>query len=91
MQPASVSFALRGPWLSVRWLFCASKYCHLCPCPQFSVGLGTGLAFLNNLGSIVVALGGRPGGQVVFVSLFSVANAMGKRCAIRAGELYSYP
>lgn len=45
---------------------------------QFSVGLGTGLAFLNNLGSIVVALGGRPGGQVVFVSLFSVANAMGR-------------
>ncbi len=53
----------------------------LCPCLQFSVGLGTGLAFLNNLGSIVVALGGRPGGQVVFVSLFSVANAMGKRCS----------
>ncbi|KAG2496084.1 hypothetical protein HYH03_005688 [Edaphochlamys debaryana] len=45
---------------------------------QFSVGLGTGLAFLNNLGSITVALGGSPGGQVVFVSLFSVANAIGR-------------
>ncbi|GIL65871.1 hypothetical protein Vafri_19517 [Volvox africanus] len=45
---------------------------------QFGVGLGTGLSFLNNLGSIVVALGGQPGGQVVFVSLFSVANATGR-------------
>ncbi|GLI60590.1 hypothetical protein VaNZ11_002750 [Volvox africanus] len=45
---------------------------------QFGVGLGTGLSYLNNLGSIVVALGGQPGGQVVFVSLFSVANATGR-------------
>ncbi|KXZ55188.1 hypothetical protein GPECTOR_3g333 [Gonium pectorale] len=44
----------------------------------FSVGLGTGLSVLNNLGSIVVALGGQQGGQVVFVSLFSVANAIGR-------------
>ncbi|EFJ44963.1 hypothetical protein VOLCADRAFT_94778, partial [Volvox carteri f. nagariensis] len=45
---------------------------------QFGVGLGTGLSYLNNLGSIVVALGGQRGGQVVFVSLFSVANATGR-------------
>mmetsp|Transcript_38439 Transcript_38439/g.85607 ORF Transcript_38439/g.85607 Transcript_38439/m.85607 type:complete len:742 (-) Transcript_38439:454-2679(-) len=45
---------------------------------QALVGVGTGLTFLNNLASLVVALGGELGGQVVFVSLFSVANASGR-------------
>lgn len=56
-----------------------TRRCTSPPPLQFSVGLGTGLAYLNNLGSIVVALGGKQGGQVVFVSLFSVANATGRR------------
>ena len=42
------------------------------------VGTGVCLAFLNNLGQLVIALGGEPNGQVVFVSLFSVANAGGR-------------
>jgi hypothetical protein len=45
---------------------------------QFTVASGVCLAYLNNLGALVVALGGRPGDQVVFVSLFSVANAGGR-------------
>ena len=45
---------------------------------QFSVGVGSCLAYLNNLGSILIALGGSKGGHVVFVSLFSVANAGGR-------------
>lgn len=45
---------------------------------QFTVGVGTGLAYLNNLGQIVIALGGVKDGQVVMVSLFSVANAAGR-------------
>ncbi len=45
---------------------------------QFGVGTGVALALLNNLGQLVIALGGEPGGQVVIVSLFSVANAAGR-------------
>lgn len=37
-----------------------------------------GLTLLNNLSTLVLALGGKPGGQVVLVSLFSVANAIGE-------------
>jgi hypothetical protein len=48
-----------------------------CLFAQFGVGTGSCLAMLNNLGQVVVALGGRRGGQVVIVSLFSVANAAG--------------
>lgn len=49
---------------------------------EFLVAIGTGLALLNNLASMTVALGGVKGGQVVFVSLFSVANASGECCAL---------
>jgi hypothetical protein len=45
---------------------------------QALIGLGTGLGFINNLSGQVVALGGQLGGQLVFVSLFSVANASGR-------------
>lgn len=45
---------------------------------QFAVASGVCLAYLNNLGQLVVSLGGGHDGQVVFVSLFSVANAGGK-------------
>ena len=43
-----------------------------------AVGTGAALAFLNNLGQMVLALGGPPGGQTVFLSLFSVASAGGR-------------
>ena len=45
---------------------------------QALVGVGTGLGFINSISGQVVALGGQLGGQLVFVSLFSVANASGK-------------
>lgn len=45
---------------------------------QALIGIGTGLGFINNISGQVVALGGRIGGQLVFVSLFSVANASGR-------------
>ncbi|WIA09948.1 hypothetical protein OEZ85_010161 [Tetradesmus obliquus] len=45
---------------------------------QFTVASGVCLAYLNNLGQLVVSLGGGHDGQVVFVSLFSVANAAGR-------------
>jgi hypothetical protein len=45
---------------------------------QFTVASGVCLAYLNNLGQLVVSLGGGHDGQVVFVSLFSVANAGGE-------------
>jgi hypothetical protein len=41
------------------------------------MGVGAGLGFINSIASQVVALGGDLGGQLVFVSLFSVANAAG--------------
>ena len=45
---------------------------------QFLAGSASGLTFLNNLASITMSLGAPVGGQVVFVSLFSVANACGE-------------
>jgi hypothetical protein len=53
---------------------------------QFTVASGASLAYLNNLGQLVVSLGGGQDGQVVFVSLFSVANAAGEWARLcRAG------
>lgn len=46
---------------------------------QFMVASGVCLAYLNNLGQLVVSLEGDHDGQVVFVSLFSVANAAGEQ------------
>ncbi|DBA83628.1 hypothetical protein WJX77_000101 [Trebouxia sp. C0004] len=43
-----------------------------------SIGMGSGLSFLNNLGQLVIALGGESDGQAVFVSLFSVSNCAGR-------------
>lgn len=43
-----------------------------------SIGMGTGLAFLNNLGQLVIALGGQGNSQAVFVSLFSVSSCAGR-------------
>lgn len=45
---------------------------------QFTVGPGVSLALLNNLGQMVVALGGRRGSQVTLVSVFSISNAAGR-------------
>jgi hypothetical protein len=45
---------------------------------SFLSASATGLTYLNNLGAISRALGGQKGGQVAFVSLFSVANAIGR-------------
>eukprot|EP00201_Polytomella_parva_P022951 CAMPEP_0175044902 /NCGR_PEP_ID=MMETSP0052_2-20121109/4089_1 /TAXON_ID=51329 ORGANISM="Polytomella parva, Strain SAG 63-3" /NCGR_SAMPLE_ID=MMETSP0052_2 /ASSEMBLY_ACC=CAM_ASM_000194 /LENGTH=1466 /DNA_ID=CAMNT_0016308301 /DNA_START=145 /DNA_END=4546 /DNA_ORIENTATION=+ len=45
---------------------------------QFSIGCGSSLSFINNLGSIFLSLGGQPGDQIALVSLFSVANATGR-------------
>ncbi|KAL6763885.1 major facilitator superfamily domain-containing protein [Haematococcus lacustris] len=45
---------------------------------QFMSGSAAGLTLLNNIASLVMSLGGVPGGQVAFVSLFSVANAAGR-------------
>lgn len=53
---------------------------------QFMVASGVSLAYLNNLGQLVVSLGGGHDGQVVFVSLFSVANAGGEEAGERAGR-----
>lgn len=50
---------------------------------QALVGVGTGLGFINSISGQVVALGGQLGGQLVFVSLFSVANASGKQPSLR--------
>jgi hypothetical protein len=44
---------------------------------QFTVAAGVCLSYVNNLGQLVVALEGGHDGHVVFVSLFSVANAGG--------------
>ncbi len=46
---------------------------------MFLTACACGLTLLNNLGPLVLALGGVPGGQVAFVSLFSVANASGEQ------------
>ncbi|DBA71966.1 TPA: hypothetical protein ACH3X2_010713 [Trebouxia sp. C0005] len=43
-----------------------------------SIGMGSGLSFLNNLGQLVIALGGESDSQAVFVSLFSVSNCAGR-------------
>lgn len=40
--------------------------------------MGSGLVFLNNLAQLVPSLGGAPGGQDVFVSIFSVTNCAGR-------------
>lgn len=40
--------------------------------------MGSGLAFLNNLGQLVTALGGATNSQAVFVSLFSVSSCAGR-------------
>ncbi len=41
-------------------------------------GMGSGLSYLNNLGQLVIALGGKSDSQAVFVSLFSVSNCAGR-------------
>jgi hypothetical protein len=41
-------------------------------------GMGSGLSYLNNLGQLVIALGGESDSQAVFVSLFSVSNCAGR-------------
>lgn len=44
---------------------------------QFLMSCASGLTLLNNIAALNASLGGKPGGQVVFVSLFSIANACG--------------
>ena len=41
-------------------------------------GMGSGLSYLNNLGQLVIALGGESDSLAVFVSLFSVSNCTGR-------------
>jgi hypothetical protein len=67
-----------GPLPSLGTLQMAATLDFWCIFLQFCVGTGAALALLNNLGQFVVALGGERGGQVVLVSLFSVANAGGR-------------
>lgn len=42
------------------------------------MGIGAGFTFLNNLGQHVEALGGREGGQEVYVLLFATFNCLGR-------------
>jgi hypothetical protein len=62
--------------LTTRQMLCTVNFWLLFA--QFTVASGVCLAYLNNLGQLVVSLGGGHDGQVVFVSLFSVANAGGE-------------
>ncbi|GAX72887.1 hypothetical protein CEUSTIGMA_g342.t1 [Chlamydomonas eustigma] len=55
---------------------------------QALMGIGSGLGFVNNLSGQVIAMGGAPGGQLVFVSLFSVANASGRMALGYMSETY---
>eukprot|EP00873_Tetraselmis_striata_P015393 jgi/Tetstr1/435657/TSEL_024557.t1 len=41
-------------------------------------GTGAGLAFVNNLGQLVVSYGGKNGDQNIFVALFSVCSCLGR-------------
>lgn len=69
--------ALQLGSLTTRQMLCTLNFWLLFV--QFMVGSGVSLAYLNNLGQLVVSLGGGHDGQVVFVSLFSVANAAGEQ------------
>ena len=44
------------------------------------LGSGAGLALLNNLAQLTLALGGQPDGQDVFISLFGVFSCVGELC-----------
>lgn len=68
--------ALQLGSLTTKQMLCSADFWLLFA--QFMVAAGVCLAYLNNLGQLVVSLGGGHDGQVVFVSLFSVANAGGK-------------
>lgn len=71
--------ALQLGSLTTKQMLCSGNFWLLFA--QFMVAAGVCLAYLNNLGQLVVSLGGGHDGHVVFVSLFSVANAGGKRAA----------
>jgi len=47
------------------------------PAGAAGAGMGSGLVLLNNLGQLVVALGGGQG-PAVYVSLFSIMNCAGR-------------
>lgn len=68
--------ALQLGSLTTKQMLCTANFWLLFA--QFAVASGVCLAYLNNLGQLVVSLGGGQDGQVVFVSLFSVANAGGE-------------
>jgi MFS family permease len=61
----SLGAALRTPEL---WLLAA-----VC-----AIGIGSGLAFLNNAAQLVAALGGAPEDRAVVVSLFAVSSCLGR-------------
>jgi hypothetical protein len=71
--------ALQLGSLTTKQMLCSADFWLLFA--QFTVAAGVCLAYLNNLGQLVVSLGGGHDGQVVFVSLFSVANAGGEGAA----------
>jgi len=70
--------ALQLGSLTTRQMLCSVNFWLLFT--QFTIASGVSLSYLNNLGQLVVSLGGEPDGHVVFVSLFSVANAAGGLC-----------
>lgn len=72
--------ALQLGSLTTRQMLCSINFWLLFT--QFTVASGVSLAYLNNLGQLVVSLGGGHDGHVVFVSLFSVANAAGAVCGV---------
>lgn len=53
------------------------------------VGCGTGLAVINNIGSIVHALDGDAGSQATFVALLSVANCLGRIVFGACSDMYA--
>ncbi|KAF5835907.1 hypothetical protein DUNSADRAFT_6664 [Dunaliella salina] len=55
---------------------------------QFLSACASGLTYLNNLAALVTSIGGPVGGQVVFVSLFSIANACGRLLFGHVSEHY---
>lgn len=61
-----------APWQTVR------NIDFICLWLTNVVGSGAGLTFLNNVPQMVIALGGEAGGASVFVSLYSVANGIGR-------------
>lgn len=51
---------------------------YICFWVTYFCGTGAGLTVINNVGSLVVSIGGKDGAQVNYVSILSVGNCMGR-------------